>query len=81
MLVVVGVPERSASAAAAWVTDPGASHPGAPPPPPPERPAGRDALVWDAQPLFSHQLPFTSFPRKPPLFDQSKGFSEFTIHA
>ena len=81
MVVVVGVPERSASAAAAWVTDPGASHPGAPPPPPPVRPAGREALAWDSQPLFSHQLPFTSFPRKPRLFDQSEGFSEFTIHA
>ncbi|KAM7236447.1 hypothetical protein CapIbe_012119 [Capra ibex] len=27
------------------------------------------------------KLPFTSFPRKPQLFDQSEGFSEFTIHA
>lgn len=75
------IPERVASAAEVWVTDPGARHPGTPPLPPPVRPAVREALNWDARPLFSHHLPFTSFPWKPQLFDHSGGFSEFKIHA
>lgn len=52
---------RSASAAAAWVTDPRACHLGSQPFPPRVRPAGRVSLNRGTQPLFS-SISFYLFP-------------------
>lgn len=73
-------PRRRASAAAAWVTDPGASHQGAPPPRPSEA-SGPEAFHRMRSLCSLTSCLFTSFPTETRLFDQSEGFSEFTIHA